>query len=180
MKRIIFALALAAVPGFALAQQSPTPSPPMGGPSHHMSDADRAQMQQMMQMHQQYRTDVLNALTPAHRQLLASVVGSLAVSTTPDEKAAVAKLDAALSDGEKTAILAATSKMHDQLKAMMSSMHHSTWSPQPGKSPKPARSPGSGMMHDMNDPGQILLMVSSMYGDHLGMMMRGMHQPPHS
>jgi Spy/CpxP family protein refolding chaperone len=182
MKRLVLALSLAlAAPALALAQQaSPAPGgggmPGMWGHGHQMSDADRAKMQQnmqqMQQLHKQFRADCLAALTPAHKQLLASVIGALATSADPDEKAAAAQLDAALSDGEKNAILAAAQKAHDQMKAMMASMRPS---PAPGASPKPRPSPRATMGHDMTDPGQILLMIAPMYGDRLTMMLGGMH-----
>jgi hypothetical protein len=154
MKRFILMLMLAvAMPVAGLAQQ-PAPA---GSPD------GRSQMrQQMMQMHQQFRSDVLGALTPAHRQLLAQTVGGLAIADNPDPKAAAATLDAALSASEKSAILAAAQKMHDQMKSMMPA------NPRPGWSPGPKGSPG------MMDPGEILLMVSG-YGDHPMMMGHGMH-----
>src|SRR5208283_1895551 len=97
MKRLFLIFTLAfAVPALAFAQQDPsnTPSPQM-----------RANFQQMETLHKQYRAQVLGALTPAHKQLYAAVVGNLAIAASPDPKAAAAKLDAALSTGEKTAII---------------------------------------------------------------------------
>ncbi len=47
---------------------------------------------------------MLAALTPAHRELLAKVVGELAISPDPNFDAAAARLDAALSPAEVQAL----------------------------------------------------------------------------
>ncbi len=120
--------------------------------------------QQMMQVHQALRTAALNALTPAHKQLLATVAGQLAVADTPDVKAAAAELDAALSNGEKQAILAAAAQAHDQMKAQREQTMQAWQSAHPDASPRPMRSPGSmDSMHAQaaQDPGMILLMVAA-------------------
>ncbi|MBV8601401.1 MAG: hypothetical protein JO359_07540 [Candidatus Eremiobacteraeota bacterium] len=98
------------VPVAALAQPAPpvAPPPPMAAPPG-------ADWQQMMQLHQQERAKVLAALTPEHRTLLANLVGQLAISPTPDVDGAAAKLNAALSPGEKDAI----GKIHDETRAAM-------------------------------------------------------------
>lgn len=145
MKHVFMALLLALVaPSVAFAQQ---PGPM--GPG-------------MMSLHNQARTAVLNALTPAHKALLSSIVGGLAVAASPDPDAAAAKLDAALSATEKQQILAAVASMRDHMHAMMS--------PPPGMSPHAQHS------MKLSDPGEILLMMSSM-----SMMGRDgmMHGMPH-
>ena len=104
MKRLLLTIALAlAGTAVAFAQQGP----PMGGG-----------YEQMQQARQQFRAQVLAALTPAHRQLVASVIGSLAVAEHPNPQAAAKQLDAALSGSEKNAILAADKQMHDQMQQM--------------------------------------------------------------
>ena len=150
MKHLALAILLAAgLPVAAAAQQGPPTGMGAGSPMmrHHMSDADRAKM---MQMHTQARTAILNALSPAHKALLQSVAGALAVAATPDGAAAAAKLDAALTPAEKKAILDTANSMHSQMQAMMPS-------PPPGMSPRPEK-----MRSMPSDPGQILLMMAAM------------------
>ena len=155
MKRLFLALALVlAVPAMAGAQQAP------GSPKPAMRQAMHANMQQMMKLHQQFRAQVLGALTPAHKQLYASVVGSLAIAASPDPRAAAQQLDAALSESEKTAILTADQQFHTQMKSL--------------SSPWPKRSPGPNKPRKPHTPdaGEILL---GMAGGHGGMMMGRMH-----
>jgi hypothetical protein len=68
----------------------------------------------------------LAALTPAHRTLLANVVGGLAIAANPNVDEAAARLDAALSSGEKDAIVRihtdAMTKMHEMMPARPSGM----------------------------------------------------------
>ena len=127
--------------------------------------ADRTQMrqdmQQMRKMHDQFRAQVLGALSPEHRQLLASIAGNLAVADHPDYRAAAQQLDAALSPSEKSAIFDASKQMRDQMKAMRASM------PAP---PRPSGANAQRMKHrEHHQPtaGDILL---GMTGGH---MMRG-------
>jgi hypothetical protein len=170
MKRLLFALALAlAVPAIAGAQQDPgTPNPAMRQQMH-------ANMQQMMKLHQQFRTQVLGALTPAHKQLYAQVVGNLAIAASPDPRAAAKQLDDALSANEKTAILNAQKQFFTQMKAMRQQMMANHPWPKPSGSPWPHGSHGRGKPHTP-DAGEVLL---GMAGGHGGMMMRGhMHGAP--
>ncbi|HET9095018.1 MAG TPA: hypothetical protein VFN37_00025 [Candidatus Baltobacteraceae bacterium] len=148
MKRTILALILTlGLPAAVYAQQGPPPGGmgPGGGMMHQrMSAADRAKM---MQMHAQARATILAALSPAHKQLLASVVSGLAVSTSPNAKAAAAKLDSQLSATEKKAIVDAANRMHQAMQAMM-----------------PSPPPGAPMhhMYMSSDPGEMLLMMAAM------------------
>jgi hypothetical protein len=154
MKRLLLSLALAlAVPAIAGAQQAS--APPM-----------RPAMQQMMKLHEQFRVQVLGALTPAHKQLLASVVGNLAIAEHPDYRAAVAQLDAALSDGEKTAILAAAQQQRAQMKQLMQQIRSMNPNPHPRPSGKHMHK------HHAPDAGAILLALGGGRG---GMMMRWHH-----
>ncbi len=158
MKRLFLIFTLAfAVPALAFAQQDPsnTPSPQM-----------RANFQQMETLHKQYRAQVLGALTPAHKQLYATVVGNLAIAASPDPKAAASKLDAALSAGEKTAIINADKQFRASMKAQMQQMRAAHPWPSPSGSPRPRRS------HKPRTPdaGRILLAMAGGHGD---MKMRG-------
>jgi len=164
MKRFLLALALVlAVPAIAGAQQDP------GSPNPAMHQQMRANMQQMMKLHQQFRAQVLAALTPAHKQLYASVVGSLAVAASPDPRAAVKQLDGALSPGEKSAILNADAQFMSSMKSLREQMMANHPWPKPSGSPWPKRSHGA---HGTRTPdaGAILL---GMAGGHGGMRMGG-------
>ena len=65
----------------------------------------RQTRQQLMQLRRQTRTQMLAALTPEHKALVATVVGQLAIAPDPDPRAAAQQLDNALSAAEKQAIL---------------------------------------------------------------------------
>jgi hypothetical protein len=159
MKRLLLVLTLAfAVPAVAFAQQDPGNSP-----SPQMHQRMRADFQQMRKLHEQYRAQVLGALTPAHKQLLASVVGQLAIAASPDPRAAAAKLDAALSSGEKTAIINADQQFRSAMRTQMQQMRAAHPWPSPNGSPRPHRS----RKPFTPDAGRILL---AMAGGRGGMM----------
>lgn len=129
-----------------------------------------AQMQQMETLHKQFRAQVLAALTPAHKQLYAQIVGNLAIAASPDPRAAASQLDASLSASEKTAILNAHKQFASQMMAMHKQMMANHPWPKSSGSPWPHHSHGPRKPHTL-DAGQILL---AMAGGHGGMMMRGM------
>lgn len=104
----ILAVALSAMPIGAFAGEAFAPTPEM------------AQMaSQMHQLSVQARTAVLQAITPQHRQLLAQVVGSLAIAPDPDYAAASKQLDAALSQQEAQSVLRITAQFHQQMHTLM-------------------------------------------------------------
>jgi len=111
MKHIIpamLAVALTALPLGAYAGEAYAPNPAM------------AQMEtQMHTLSVQARTAVLQAITPQHRQLLAQVVGGLAIAPNPDFAAASKQLDAALSQQESQNVLRISSQFHQQMHALM-------------------------------------------------------------
>ena len=144
---MVAALAATAVPSFAQTAR-PTPNPAM-----------RAQFQQMRtqmrQIHTAERSQILGALTPAHRSLLASIAGQIATSVTPDFKGAASRLDSALSSGEKQAILNAAQNARTKQRSLMSSVH-----------PEHARRNGS-HAHRTPDAGALLLRLT-LSGPHMG------------
>lgn len=161
----IFA-ALAATAAPTLAQNAPpTPNPAM-----------RQQFQQIHSRMQQIRTaersQILGALTPANRSLLATVAGQLATSVTPDYKGAASRLDAALSAGEKQAIINAAQSARTQMHSMMQSMR----AQMPAQPNRPAP-PEMGEHHAQRTPdaGRILLGLA-IGGEGMGMHMMG-HGP---
>ncbi|MBV9270312.1 MAG: hypothetical protein JO165_04405 [Candidatus Eremiobacteraeota bacterium] len=107
-----FALAagLAALPVASFAQSS--------GSSNIRRDFEQLHTQ-MQQIHTAERAQILAALTPAHKALLANVVGQLAVAPTPDYEAAAKRLDAALTPGERQTILNAAANARARSEALM-------------------------------------------------------------
>ncbi|HTU71680.1 MAG TPA: hypothetical protein VMF11_15365 [Candidatus Baltobacteraceae bacterium] len=168
MKRLFLALTLLfAVPAVALAQQDP------GAPGPAMRAQMHAQFQQIETMHRQFRAEVLGALTPAHKRLLASIAGNLAVSVNPDRRAAIAQLDAALSPAEKSAILADAAQMRGQMKTIMAQIKADHPWPHASGKPWPHRSRGARKPH-APDAGAILLGLAG--GGHGMPMMGRWHQ----
>jgi len=109
-------LILALSPAAALAQ---TAAPDTALPPHPSFAAMEQMHAQMEQLHQQARLQMLAALTPAHRALLASVVGQLAIAPTPDRAAAARTLDAALTQSEGRTILSVVANERTQSHNMM-------------------------------------------------------------
>ena len=160
MKPATFALSLALLGAPTLASAQPAPDQQVA-PGQGQRDPQRAQMmQQMRQLHQQMRASVLGALTPANRQLLANVVGQLAISPNPDFKDAAARLDRSLSPAERNAILQADANFKTQAKTMMESMRPPDQDGQAG-GPEggPPRPMGEGRVHQRT-AGQLLLGLS--------------------
>jgi hypothetical protein len=154
---ILFAM-LAAIPAFVLAQATPPMPPgPSGAPWPHPDfQMIRQTMQQQEAMHKQFRAKVLGALTPAHRNQLASVIGQLAISASPDPQGAIKKIDAFLSSGEKQAILNAGQSFRAQQRAKFNF-----------PSPRPMRSGESKERHTP-DAGALLFMLATGGGPGMG------------
>src|SRR5215467_2150812 len=100
----------------ALADNTPPPPPGQGLPGF---GAFQQVHEQVDKARTQARTTMLNALSPQHRNLLAQVVGGLAVSQTPDINAAAKTLDNELSPGESKAIVDASNALDQQIKKIM-------------------------------------------------------------
>ena len=125
MKPAIFALSLALLgaPTLASAQPAPPPDQSQGPVEGHTRNPQFAQMHaQMRALMQQTRAAELSALSPAHKQLLANLAGQLALSASPNFKAAAATLDRALSASESSAILQADQNFRTQASAMHQAM----------------------------------------------------------
>ncbi|HEV2261575.1 MAG TPA: hypothetical protein VGR69_04735 [Candidatus Rubrimentiphilum sp.] len=164
MKRlfVLFGI-IAAIPALAFAQATPTPNMPR----HPDFQMMRQNMQRHEALHRQFRANVLAALTPAHRSLLASLVGQLAIAPSPDPRAAAQRLDAALSSGERNAIAAAEQSFMAQQRSFRDQMMG-----RPSHAPRVAR---------MMDPGELLLMLAIGHGPMepgFGIMRRGGFGPP--
>jgi len=142
--------------------------------------------QQMDQLQTQLRSKVLGSISPAHRQLLAQVVGNLAISPNPDWEAAARQLDSALSPSEAQTVLAAHQAGMQQMMSIMQSAHQrvqSLLTAQQRQQMTTMHGAGGPQAHAMfvhgGSPGQItagmiLLHLSEAGGgDHVYMMMGG-------
>jgi hypothetical protein len=171
MNKLSLALAAALVllPAVAPAQQN---SPPPGG-MQSISPQLRAAMHQMRTLHEQFRTQVLDALTPAHRTMVADALGQLAVSSNPSPRAVAAQIDGALSANEKQQILAAHQSFLKQMIAfhqqMESQMHNGAGMPQHADAWQK-----QGMMSQAPSAGEIVLHALTMEPLHMMMMMTHM------
>jgi hypothetical protein len=178
MKSIaLFTFALALAPGLAFAQTATTPvAPPAadGGFQHpHPSFAQMQQLHaQMTQIHTQARLQILASLSPAHRALLANIIGQLAIAPNPDRAAAARALDAALTPGEARSILAtqtaARNQSHTlmenaraQFEASLSADQRAQMAQRDAERPADARPP----MQRTLDPGRTLLEVALGHGE---------------
>src|SRR5215472_12866345 len=100
----------------ALADNTPPPPP---GPGQPGFGAFQQVHEQVDKARTQARTTMLNALSQQHRDLLAQVVGGLAVAQTPDINAAAKTLDSALSPSETKAIVDASNALDQQIKQIL-------------------------------------------------------------
>ena len=134
----MFAVAVISLPLGAVAGEPPAPMgpPPAMGmafdfDAQNLTPAQQQQIHQVMdQTHQQMeqlmsqtRSRVLGSITSAHRQLLAQVVGNLAIAPNPDWDAAAKQLNAALSPGEAQAVLSAHQAAMQQMMSLMQATH---------------------------------------------------------
>lgn len=189
MKQFFGAVALCALllPSAVLAQSAPPMMP-------HRPDMAtmRAAFQQAEKIRHAERSQILAALSPAHRQLLASIVGNMAIAANPDYKAAAARLDAALSTTEKNAVLAAHTAALAQMRNAVHAMMQKHENAQGGQGMKRPQWVHRQRGKHTPTAGEIVLMVTSdhggphgrmPFGPPPGMMMRdhngpGMQGPP--
>ncbi|HXW50641.1 MAG TPA: hypothetical protein VEJ41_01520 [Candidatus Acidoferrales bacterium] len=176
-KAAILAIALSTLPCIALADQygNATPSPQMRAAFSVMQQAHA----KMEQLHAQARLAALNSLTPAHRALLAQVVGQLAIAANPDVNAAARSIDNALSQNEGRSILNISSSLESQSRQIMEAARQQMMAANPNGQAGPGgpggpAGPGGpwmgghgfhqGMQGPQNstpDPGMILLLMST-------------------
>jgi hypothetical protein len=115
----LLALAFVLMPAAAFAQTEPAPNPWPSGHPHPDLRAIHQMHEQLTQLYRTTRTKMLDALTPQHRQLLADVVGQLAISPDPNRRAAAEQLDAALTPAEKQAVLSIHQNAIEQMHTLM-------------------------------------------------------------
>ncbi|MGP6188776.1 MAG: hypothetical protein ACLPSH_01630 [Vulcanimicrobiaceae bacterium] len=170
----LLSLAFLLPPAAALADDTQPPPPPPGasapaGDQHAFFNRMREDHAQIAKIMLQARSQMLGALTPEHRALLAKVVGQLAVSTNPDPEAAARQLDAALSPSEGKAVLAAEENAHTQMRSLMQGAREhgarpgGNMGPGRGGPGGPGGPPPDGKRHEHRTPdaGRILLRMAS-------------------
>jgi len=108
---------------------------------------------QMVQSYNEARAAMLMALTPAHRQFLGTLAGRLATSARPDYVVAARRLDSALSDNERNAIIRAAHIEHTHMRTIM--MHARP----PSMSNAIVLNVGSGPMSESGTAGAILVHI---------------------
>lgn len=178
-------LALSILPVAAIAQSAPSitsDAPPA------MTDQQRQAMfkefkaihDQEEALHKQYRAQVLNSLTPIHRQTVGNLIGQLAISANPDKSVTAKQIDVLLSGSERNAILGA----HNNYLAQSKKLHEDAMQQMQKYFPAGASQGMGHKMHSMNgkphmlmnDPGEILLRTLSGdegHGMHGGMFRMG-------
>ncbi|HZZ66047.1 MAG TPA: hypothetical protein VFE17_11145 [Candidatus Baltobacteraceae bacterium] len=87
---------------------------------------------QMRQIRTTERSQMLAALSPSNRSLLANIAGQLATTANPDYRAAAGRLDASLSAGEKQAILNAAQTARTSRRALMQNVRRQFEANHPG------------------------------------------------
>jgi len=190
---VAFAFVLATAPAFVSAQTvPPSPAPSAASPLAAEMSAGMSMMSRMMQVQQRARAASLAALTPGHRELLARIVGELAIAPDPNFDASAARLDAALSPAEVQALGRAEAAKRAEMAAQagqMQSTLQSTLSPEQLKAMQQdavqamqAASTRSGpelakMVRAQSDPGHVLLQTILLGVQPLGKMFNTMMQP---
>jgi hypothetical protein len=108
---------------------------------------------QIQQINAAERVQLLRALTPVHKALLADLEGTLAISEDPDVAGAVRQLNAALSPAERQAILNAAQSAEANKLSLTQGMH-----PQLGAGGLEARTGQAGVPRGpRTDAGLVLL-----------------------
>lgn len=177
MKIAAFSLLAAALlvgaPAVAQTMPNRTPNPAM----RQMFQQTRSRMEGIRRAE---RTQVLGALTPAHRALLANIAGELTTSVAPDYDAAAKRLDAALTPSESQGVIRAAQDARTKARSLMENMRSQFPAPPNAGGFERAHGQNGGPWNGRNrtpDAGRMLLRL--MMGGPMGMGpgMRG--GPPH-
>lgn len=166
-------LALVALPAIALADPNgaaPAASPLTPAQRQAISSQRRAFFEKAMQMHQQLRSQILDALSSDHRTAVADAIGQMVISASPDPAATAKQIDGLLSSGEQQRIVDLHNTFVTQSQALMQQMRqqmesqgagaHGHWTSPPRSAPPPG----------FNDAGNIVLRVLAQRAPMMGMM----------
>jgi hypothetical protein len=169
---IFAALALALVaPLASLADNTAAPPPPPNPAMFQIMEQTHAQMDKL---HGEARLAMLNSLSPAHRNMLAQVVGQLAIAPNPDSSVAARQIDSTLSAVEARSIVNISASLQQQARQLMESAHQQMLKAMPAGAPTthgPWGMHGEGSSSGTKtgtrwstDPGMILLMTTRSAG----------------
>ncbi len=175
MNKLSFALALAlsVLPIAAFAQDTNAPAAPTDAQRQAMHQTFERFGQQMEQLHQQMRGQILTSMSPVHLRAVGATIGDLAVAQNPDIKAAAKRIDTILSAGERQRIMSLATSFHSQMRQLHEQMRSQMQSEMPAGHQPMMKGPMHGMMmHPPSDAGSILLMALSPH-PMMGMMMHG-------
>jgi hypothetical protein len=164
MRRLLLVLFASAiiVPVGALADPTVNQPPPpqMDAGFQYMQQA-HAQVQQLQA---KARLTALNALSPAHRALLAEVAGQLAIAPNPDVNAAARTIDSALTQTEGRNIASISSSLQTQSQQVMEAARQQMMAANPQGMPQggPVTRSANMVYHgsETTDPGMLLLQMS--------------------
>src|SRR5581483_9497700 len=121
MKTLLATVGLAVLlsPAIALADNAP-PAQGAAQWQAHMAQFEQFH-QKMEQLHTQARAQMLAALSPAHKEALANVIGHLAIAANPNAENDARQINALLSPGEAQAVV----RIHDATRAQAESLMES-------------------------------------------------------
>ncbi len=157
----VFATAVIVVPAAVLADTSLNQPPAQMDAGFQYMQQAHAKVQQLQA---QARVAALNALSPAHRNLLAQIAGQLTVSANPDVNAAARTIDNALTQTEGRNILGISSALQTQSQQVMEAARQQMMAANPQAMPQggPVKRSANMMYHgsETTDPGMLLLQMS--------------------
>jgi hypothetical protein len=159
MKTLLATLGLAAVLGAvpALAQDN-APAPNAAAQSQGRMAEFRQIHDRMRQLHTQARTQILAALSPAHKAAVGNIIGQLAVSANPNPDVAARQIDGLLTPAESQSIVRTHEAFRSQMRTIMEQMHAQM---QAAGAPDHPMKPPSAQANRPVDAGHILLMLAA-------------------
>jgi hypothetical protein len=165
MKKVFLALflALSMVPVAAYADdygQVAAPSSMTPAQRQMMSTTLRSFGQREEQLHLQFRSQILGAISSEHRNAVAGLIGQLAISSNPDPRAAAQQIDSLLSQSEQQAILSAHNTFRQQSKALHDQLHRQLQSEMGQGMPRHQNAPGTMEQRkpsEQPDAGEVVL-----------------------
>jgi hypothetical protein len=164
MKKVFLALflALTMIPVAAFADdygQAAAPSAVTPAQRQMMSTIFRSFGQREQQLQQQFRSQILSAISSEHRTAVANLIGQLAISSNPDPRAAEQQIDSLLSQSEQQAILSAHNSFRQQSKALHDQLRRQLQSETGHGTPSRENAPGMMQQRQAHQPdaGEIVL-----------------------
>ncbi|MDQ6766527.1 MAG: hypothetical protein M3Z41_01810 [Candidatus Eremiobacteraeota bacterium] len=163
MKHLLPALVATALIGVPVTVRADPWGPPPAQNSAAFQIMEQAHTK-MQQLHSQARLAMLNSLSPAHRNLLATVVGQLAIAPAPDAAAAAKQLDANLTPSEAKAIVGISTSLEQQVHQVMDATHKQMANAMPNGGPMHKAWGMQGMHSEADqmasDPGMLLMRMA--------------------